>query len=150
MLRIFYVSGYAVFFTKLSLFFSPDLRFWKNNQYYVDGLTFCNGAKTITEDMADLGGMEIAWITTSRELEEKYGREELQEMKRRFFKSYAVFYAKYTSIEEKLKLVEEDDHTLNEYRVNGIVNNIDDWYQLFDVTPDSKYYLAPERRVYLW
>ena len=120
------------------------------NQYYVDGLTFCNGAKTITEDMADLGGMEIAWITTSRELEEKYGGEELQEMKRRFFKSYAVFYAKYTSIEEKLKLVEEDDHTLNEYRVNGIVNNIDDWYQLFDVTPDSKYYLAPERRVYLW
>ena len=120
------------------------------NQYYVDGLTFCNGAKTITEDMADLGGMEIAWITTSRELEEKYGGEELQEKKRRFFKSYAIMYAEYTSIEEKLKLVEEDEHSLKEYRINGIVNNIDDWYQLFDVTPDSKYYLAPERRVYLW
>lgn len=25
-----------------------------------------------------------------------------------------------------------------------------DWYQLFDVTQERKYYLAPERRVYLW
>lgn len=120
------------------------------NQYYVDGTTFCNGTKTIAEDMADLGGMEIAYYTAARELESKFRGDELLEMKRRFFRSYAILYAKYTGLDEKLELVKNDEHSLNEYRVNGIVNNIDDWYQLFDVTSERKYYLAPERRVYLW
>ena len=120
------------------------------NQYYVDGTTFCNGAKTIAEDMADLGGLEIAYYTTARELESNFGGEQLLEKKRRFFKSYAILYAKYCSPDEKLKLVKEDVHSLNEYRINGIVNNIDDWYRLYDVTPERKFYLSPERRVYLW
>ena len=120
------------------------------NQYYVGGKTFCNGAKTITEDMADLGGLEIAYRTTARELEGKFGGDELMEMKRRFFRSYAVLYAQYSSLEEKIKQVQNDVHSINEYRINGIVNNIDDWYQLYDVTPKSRLYLSPERRVHLW
>lgn len=120
------------------------------SQYYVGGVTFCNGVRTITEDMADLGGLEIAYYTSTRELEGKFGGEELLEKKRRFFKTYAILYAKHSSLEEKIRLVEEDEHTLNEFRINGIVNNIDEWYQLFDVTPERKFYLSPERRVYLW
>lgn len=120
------------------------------NQYYVGGTTFCNGAKTIAEDMADLGGLEIAYYTTARELEKKYQGEELQEMKRRFFRSYAVLYARYSSLEEKIKQVEKDEHSIYEYRINGIVNNLDEWYRLYDVTPERKLYLSPERRVHLW
>lgn len=120
------------------------------NQYYVGGNTFCNGTKTINEDMADLGGLEIAYCTTARKLEEKFTGDELLEMKRRFFKSYAILYAKYSSLDEKIKLVQEDVHSINEYRVNGIVNNIDDWYQLYDVTPERTFYLSPEHRVYFW
>ncbi|MBQ0080915.1 MAG: hypothetical protein KBS95_05140 [Alistipes sp.] len=120
------------------------------NQYYVDETIFCNGAKTIAEDMADLGGLEIAYYTISKELESKFTGKNLLEMKRRFFKIYAILYAKYLSPTEKVELVKEDNHSLNEYRINGIVNNIDDWYQLFDVTPKRKFYLSPQRRVYLW
>ena len=120
------------------------------NQYYVGGKTFCNGAKTITEDMADLGGLEIAYYTTARELEKKFTGDELLNMKRRFFSSYAIFYAKYSSLEEKIKQVETDVHSIYEYRINGIVNNIDDWYTLYDVTPERRLYLSPERRVHLW
>ena len=120
------------------------------NQYYIGGTTFCNGAKTITEDMADLGGLEIAYYTTARELEAKFGGEELLEMKRRFFSSYAVLYAQHSTLEEKIKQVESDVHSINEYRINGIVNNMDDWYQLYDVTPARKFYLSPEHRVHLW
>lgn len=100
--------------------------------------------------MADLGGLEIAYCTTAGKLEEKYTGDDLLEMKRRFFKSYAIFYAKYFSLDEKIKLVQEDVHSINEYRINGVVNNIDDWYRLFDVTPERKLYLSPERRVYFW
>ena len=120
------------------------------NQYYVGETTFCNGTQTIAEDMADLGGFEIAYYTAVKELEQKFRGEELLEKKRQFFKSYAILYAKYSSPKGKINQAKEDVHSINDYRVNGIVNNIDDWYQLFDVTPDSKYYLAPERRVYLW
>lgn len=120
------------------------------NQYYVGGITFCNGTMTTTEDMADLGGMEIAYYAVSNMLDEKYSGDELTEMKRRFFKSYAILYAAYSSTESKMEQVEKDVHSPNEYRINGIVNHIDDWYRLFDVTSERKFYLAPERRVYLW
>ena len=120
------------------------------NHYYVGGNTYCNGAKTITEDMADLGGLEIAYYATARKLDGKYSGDELLDMKRRFFNSYAVWYAQYSSLEEKIKRVGNDVHSINEYRINGIVNNMDDWYRLFDVTPDRRLYLSPERRVSFW
>lgn len=71
-------------------------------------------------------------------------------MTRRFFKSYAVFYAQYISLEDKIKSVREQEHSVNEYRVNGILNNIDDWYSCFDVTSGQQYYLSPESRVHFW
>ena len=120
------------------------------NQYYVGGNTFCNGARTTSEDMADLGGFEIACYTAARTLEEQYSGDELIEMKRRFFKSYAIMMAQYLSLEDKIDLAENNVHTIKEYRVNGIVNHIDDWYRLFDVTPENRFYLSPERRVRLW
>lgn len=120
------------------------------NQYYVGESLFCDGAKTIDEDMADLGGMEIAWQTAKAELEGKYRGEQLLDMERRFFKSYAVFYAQYLSLEDKIKSVKEEVHSINEYRINGIVNNIEDWYSCFDVTSGQKYYLSPEHRVHFW
>ena len=120
------------------------------NRYYVGESIYCDGAMTIDEDMADLGGMEIAWHTAKKELEAKYHGDQLLDMKRRFFKSYAVFYAQYLSLEDKIKSVREQVHSINEYRVNGIVNNIEDWYSCFDVTPGQTLYLPAEHRVHFW
>ena len=120
------------------------------NQYYIGGSTFCNGAKTIDEDMADLGGLEISWYNALKSLSIKYDGAELEDMKRRFFKTYALLWAQYKTLEEKIKSVGNDEHSAYEYRVNGIVNNIDDWYSLFDVTPQSRFYLSADRRVHLW
>ena len=41
-------------------------------------------------------------------------------------------------------------HSPGEYRVNGIVRNMDAWYEAFDVTPDHDLYLPPEQRVTIW
>ncbi len=120
------------------------------NGYSIGEGIFCDGAKTTNEDMADLGGMEIAYYATSKRLEEESGGEELMEMKRRFFKSYAIFYAQYSSMEDKINAIRNDVHSINEYRVNGILNNISDWYPAFDITPGQKFYLPPERRVTIW
>jgi putative endopeptidase len=37
-----------------------------------------------------------------------------------------------------------------QYRVNGIVRNMDDWSGAFDVKPGDKLYLAPQDRVRIW
>jgi putative endopeptidase len=42
-----------------------------------------------------------------------------------------------------------DPHAPNPYRAD-IVRNFDAWYQAFEITPDQKLYLAPEKRVRIW
>lgn len=36
------------------------------------------------------------------------------------------------------------------YRVNGVVRNIDAWYEAFDIGPEDELYLPPEKRVSIW
>ena len=43
-----------------------------------------------------------------------------------------------------------DPHSPSEFRVNGIVRNIDAWYDAFSVTADDDLYLAPDQRVTIW
>ncbi len=48
------------------------------------------------------------------------------------------------------KQVVSDPHAPRQYRVNGVVRNIDLWYQIFDVKPGDKLYVPPEKRVHIW
>ena len=48
------------------------------------------------------------------------------------------------------KGVAKDVHSLFRERVNGVVTNTNDWYDLFDVKPTDKLYLAPEKRIRIW
>jgi putative endopeptidase len=48
------------------------------------------------------------------------------------------------------KQVVSDPHSPRQYRVNGIVRNIDAWYDAFGVKPGDKLYLAPADRVKIW
>jgi len=41
-------------------------------------------------------------------------------------------------------------HSPEQYRVNGIVRNMDEWYRAFGVKPGDKLYLPPEERVHVW
>lgn len=43
-----------------------------------------------------------------------------------------------------------DYHAPAEYRVNGVVRNIDAWYKAFDINPEDSLYLSPEKRVRIW
>ena len=43
-----------------------------------------------------------------------------------------------------------DPHSPAEYRVNGVVRNMDEWYKAFGVKPGDKMYLPPEKRVRVW
>jgi predicted metalloendopeptidase len=53
--------------------------------------------------------------------------------------------------EDRLRsLVVSDPHSPPEYRVNGVVRNIDAWYDAFGVTAEDALFLAPEERVRIW
>jgi putative endopeptidase len=46
--------------------------------------------------------------------------------------------------------VVSDPHSPRQFRVNGVVRNIDAWYPAFSVKPAQKLYVAPSERVHIW
>ena len=48
------------------------------------------------------------------------------------------------------KQVVSDPHSPRQYRVNGVMRNIDAWYLAFGVQPGDKLYLPPDKRVHIW
>jgi putative endopeptidase len=43
-----------------------------------------------------------------------------------------------------------DPHSPRQYRVNGVVRNIDAWYGAFQVKSDEKLFVEPKDRVRIW
>ena len=110
-----------------------------------------NGANTIGENIGDLGGLNMA--------HEAY-RISLQGQPapllaglsgdQRFFLAYAqVWRSKYRDGALR-ELVLSDVHSPAEFRVNGPLPNIDDWYAAFNVQPGDKLYIKPDKRVRIW
>lgn len=112
---------------------------------------YANGEKTIGEDIADLGGFEIAFQAYSKYLTANGFRgEELRLQQRRFYEAFGYFWrCKYTE-EYAKKQVARDVHSLARERVNGVVSNTEAWYDLFDVKPGDKLYRKPVDRIHIW
>ena len=110
-----------------------------------------NGEKTKNENIADLGGFNLAWELWNRKLKaDGLTGEPLRHQQRQFFLEYAHFW-QLPSTEQSLKdQLEIDPHSANHNRVNGVVRLIDDWYTLFGVEPGDKLYVKPEDRVKIW
>ena len=49
-----------------------------------------------------------------------------------------------------IKRISDNPHSPNEYRINGIVSNLDEFYRLFDIQKNNKLYISKENRVNLW
>jgi len=108
--------------------------------------THINGNKTVSENLADLGGVSIALEALKHELKEVSEKEKINEL-RQFFISYAVSWR---TKEEKKKVLQSliiDKHSPPEFRVNNIVNQFDEWYEVFNVEVGNKMYVAPEDRI---
>ena len=112
---------------------------------------FTDGKRTLTENIADLGGMHIARDAYIMRLKEQgfTGDNYLAQL-RKFYESYAnIWCVKYS--EEKLaSILSADIHSHARLRVNGIVMNSDMWYDLYGVNRNHILYLPPEKRTYIW
>lgn len=112
---------------------------------------FVNGELTLGENIGDLGGAAIAM----RAYELSLGGAEAPIIdgltgRERFFLGMAqVWRSKYR--DEALELrVKSDPHSPPYFRVNGVVPNVDAFYETFDVNDGDALYLPPEARVRIW
>ena len=110
-----------------------------------------DGKKTLGENIADLGGFNLAWELWNNKLKaDGLTGEALRYQQRQFLLEYVNLW-KAVSTESSLKYqFENDPHSANHNRVNGVVRLIDDWYDLFGVKPGDKLYVAPADRVRIW
>ena len=114
-------------------------------------MLFRSGALTIGENIGDLGGLTIAYKAYEIALKGQpapiidglSGYE-------RFFYSFAQSWCGKTREEEMRRRLQVDPHSPPEFRVNQIVKNFDAFYEVFNVQPGDKHYLAPGDRVSIW
>lgn len=110
-----------------------------------------DGEFTLGENIGDLGGVGIAYAAYKRSLQgEEAPVIDGLTGDQRFFLSYAQIWRSAIREEELLKRIKSDPHSPAEFRVNGIVRNIDGWYDAFDVSEEADLYLSPEERVAIW
>ena len=110
-----------------------------------------DGEKTLNENVADLGGVSLAYDLWNEKLKaDGLTGEALRHLQRQFFLSYAVVWNLYRSDEDLLDQIKTDEHSASFNRVNGISRLLDDWYTLFGVEPGDKLYVKPTNRVKIW
>jgi len=110
-----------------------------------------NGRLTLGENLADLGGLSIAYeaFTKTKEFKDNKPINGFTPTQR-FFLSWAQVWRSNTTPETQAQLVLTDPHSPGMYRANGAVVNMDAWYDAFDVKPGEKMYKAPEDRLHIW
>jgi putative endopeptidase len=68
----------------------------------------------------------------------------------RYFLAYAVTEQTLRRDEALITQINSDPHAPEEFRINGVVRNMDAWYEAFGVGPDDALWLPPEERVSIW
>ena len=110
-----------------------------------------DGEKTLDENIADLGGMALAYeLWNAKLLADGLSGEALRHQQRQFFLSYADFSRKNETEKDLQGQLTGDKHSANHNRVNGIMRLTDEWYDLFGVQSGDKLYVAPKDRVKIW
>lgn len=110
-----------------------------------------NGKLTLGENIADHGGLQIAFqafhnATKNAPLKEVDGFTPEQ----RFYLAYANVWAGNIRDEQIRYLTQMDVHSLGRWRVNAALPHIGGWYEAFGVTEGAPLYLAPEQRASIW
>ncbi len=116
----------------------------------VDGY-FLDGHFTLGENIGDLGGVSIAYRAYKLALNgEEAPIIDGLTGDQRFFLAYAqIWQRKYTD-DNLIQRLTSDPHSPAEFRVNGVVRNLAEWYEAFDVQPEDELYLPPEDRIRIW
>lgn len=121
------------------------------NKYTVLDTIHVNGKLTLGENLADLGGLAIAYAAFKKTDGGK-STEKIDGFTpdQRFFLSWAQVWRMNVRPETAAQLILTDPHSPGDARTVGPLVNMDEWYQAFDVKEGDKLYVAPENRIKVW
>ena len=110
-----------------------------------------NGQLTLGENIADHGGLKVAYqafqnATKDQPAEEIDGFTPAQ----RFFIAYANVWAGNIRDEQIRIYTKGDPHSLGRWRVNGALPHIDAWYEAFGITEQDSLFVPKAERVDIW
>ncbi len=110
-----------------------------------------NGAFTVGENIGDLGGLSIALLAYQLSLagEPAPVIDGLTGVQRVFF-GWAQVWRTKSREAESIRRLAIDPHSPPEFRCNGVIRNIDGFYDAFDVAERDGLYLDPQHRVRIW
>ena len=110
-----------------------------------------NGRFTLGENIGDLGGLNVALEAYKISLKGKEppvidGFTGIQ----RFFLGFGQLWRSLIREGQLRRQVVADPHSPAEFRSNGPVRNMDEWYRAFNVKATAKLFLSPDQRVRIW
>ena len=112
-----------------------------------------NGKFTLTENIADLGGVNIAFDALQLYLKdhpEKNIKENGYTQNELFFMNFGRIWRQKATEEYLKNLVKSDPHSPNYFRVNGLLINIDAFHDTFKTKKGDKLYKEPKDRIKIW
>ncbi|MBY6190756.1 peptidase M13 [Microbulbifer agarilyticus] len=110
-----------------------------------------NGEFTLGENIGDLGGLSIGLLAYQMSLDGKEAPvlDGFTGEQRVFLGYGQIFQGKYRE-EAMRNLINTDPHAPSEFRINGAVRNVPEFYSAFGVKEGDALYLDPEQRVKIW
>ncbi len=110
-----------------------------------------NGKLTLGENLADLGGLSIAFEAFKNTDEGKknptIGKYTAEQ---RFFLSFAQIWRMKQKDAIALQRIKTDPHSPSMWRVNGPLSNFTPWYNAFNIQPGNKLYKPEAERIKIW
>ena len=110
-----------------------------------------NGQLTLGENIADLGGLNVAWDAYQM-TEEAKANQSIDGFTpaQRFFISYGTIWRNNSRDKYIERQVKTDVHSPAEARVNRTLGSMPHFYEAFDIQPENAMYIAPEERANIW
>jgi putative endopeptidase len=110
-----------------------------------------NSELTMGENIADLGGLAVA-LEAYHDSLHGVPAPVIDGLTgdQRFFLSWAQYYRGKATENYVRQRTVSNEHSHWPFRINGVVRNVDAWYEAFDVKTTDRLYLAPENRVRIW
>ena len=115
--------------------------------------THVNGQLTLGENLADLGGVHIAYDALERLLAKEPSKRKLIDSftpEQRFFIAFAQIWRTNIRDAEAQRLLTVDPHSPGQFRAYGPLLNVDQFYEAFNIKPGSPMWLPPEKRAVIW
>jgi len=105
-----------------------------------------NGQLTLGENIADIGGVHIAYKALVNYLKQHNKQHNLKE----FFYNYANIWKNKSTSEQIKNALLNDPHSPAIFRVNGTLGNIDEFYKIFDINENDKLFIPENKRGRIW